>query len=206
MRIEQEQSIEMNIDQLRRSTLITFSCLIALVVMGLGIAEKALSQSNYGYMLIRVNLSSRERVDVLAIMNVETKEDVRVESATFHPAGVNSWMALVPLPEGRYFLSEFVPRYGIGTAENRTLPTIQKRTDPGSESNTFEIVSGVVNYVGDWTMRINASQNNRFESTVEFDKMTLERYLTEYPEQSSQFEIYLSPMGGNAVSINELAE
>ena len=34
----------------------------------------------------------------------------------------------------------------------------------------------------------------------------LESYLTQYPEQASQFEIYLSPMGGKAISLNELAQ
>ena len=177
-----------------------------LFLFGPGNFVEAQSQADYGYMLIRVHLSARERVDVLAMTNVDTREDVRLHEDSFETAGVNAYIALVPIKAGRYFLSEYQPRYGISTTENRQMAARQTRSDPGSDSNTFEILAGVVNYVGDWTLLMDASRRMSFDPTVEFDKSTLETYLTQYPEESSQFEIYLSPMGGNAISLNELAQ
>lgn len=191
---------------LRKAALMLLAGAGCLLIFGPGSAAVAQSQAEYGYMLIRVHLSAREQVDVLAMTNVDTEEDVRLHENSFEPAGVNAYIALVPIKAGRYFLSEYQPRYGISTTENRQMAARQTRSDPGSESNTFEIVAGVVNYVGDWTLLMDASRRMSFDPTVEFDKATLETYLTEFPEQASEFEIYLSPLGEKAVSLNALAQ
>ena len=191
---------------LRRFALLLVAGIGCVFILGPVSSAAAQGQAEYGYMLIRVILSSRERVEVLAMTNVETREAVRVREASFKQAGLNAWIALVPIPAGRYFLSEYEPKYGISTSENRSMAARQTRSDPGSDSNMFEIVAGVVNYVGDWTMRIDASRRMRFDPTVEFDKATLEMYLTEFPEQASEFEIYLSPLGEKAVSLNSLSQ
>jgi hypothetical protein len=170
------------------------------------LADEALLPSDHGYMLIRLNLSPRERVDQFAISNVDTSEVFRIHTRSFEPAGLNAWIAMVALPKGRYFLSEYQPRYGITTSEMQSLPTKHRRSAPDTASDTFEIVPGAVNYVGDWTLRIDASRRARLSTTVEFDKSTLERYVTQYPEHSSKYSIYLSVMGEKAISLDELVK
>ena len=170
------------------------------------LADEALLPSEHGYMLIRLKLTPRERVDILAMSNVDTNDVIRIRRRSFVPAGVNAWMALVAMPNGRYFLSEYQPMFGIVGEEAQKLNRRHRRSAPGSASDTFEIVPGVVNYVGDWTMRVETSRRGELNPIVEFNKSTLERYVTQYPEYSNKYEIYLSVMGQKAISLDELAK
>ena len=79
---------------------------------------------------------------------------------------------------------------------------------PESASETIEIVSGVVNYVGDWKMRISSLASPRAmetSRTIEFGRSTLEKYFAKYPEYANKYEIYISEVGEKAISLNELA-
>ena len=170
------------------------------------LADEALLPSEHGYMLICLKLTPRERVDILAMSNVDTNEVIRIRRKSFVPAGVNAWMALVAMPNGRFFMSEYQPMFGVVGEEAQQLNRRHRRTAPGSNSDTFEIVPGVVNYVGDWTMRVETSRRAKLNPIVEFDKSTLERYVTQYPEYSNRYEIYLSVMGKDAISLDELVK
>ena len=79
-------------------------------------------------------------------------------------------------------------------------------TETFTNVNNLDIDSGVVNYVGDWTMRVDPSRRMQLNPTVKFEKSTLERYVTQYPEISYRYEIYLSAMGQDAISLDELAK
>jgi len=127
------------------------------------LADEPLLPSEHGYMLIRLNLTSRERVGILAMFNVDTNDAIRIRRKSFESVGVNAWMALVAMPNGRYFLSEYQPMFGIVGEEAQKLNRRHRRSAPGSASDTFEIVPGVVNYVGDWTMRVEPSRRGGAE-------------------------------------------
>jgi hypothetical protein len=157
-------------------------------------------------MLIRLILTPRERVNVLAMSNVDTNQVIKIRRKSFESAGINVWIALVPMPNGRYFMSEYEPMFGTLGEEAQSLDRRHVRSAPGTASDTFEIVPGVVNYVGDWEMRVESSRRMQLNPIVEFEKSTLERYLTQYPEYSNQYQIYLSPMGQKAISLDELAK
>jgi len=188
--------------------------LLPVMIFGIGclffpgaiLADEALLPSDHGYMLIRLKLSSRERVDQFAMSNVDTNEAIRIHTKSFQPAGLNAWIAIVAMPKGRYFLSAYQPRYGIANSEAQILPTMYSRSAPESASDTFEIVPGAVNYVGDWSLRFDASRRVRLSTIVELDKSTLERYVTQYPEHSSKYTIYLSVLGEKAISLDELVK
>jgi hypothetical protein len=179
------------------------SCLLFSEV---NLADEALLTSGQGYMLIRLNLNQGERVATLAMSNVDTDQIVRCRTKSFVPAGSNRWMALVAMPGGRYFWSEYESIYGSGVEAVRKLNQMHKRDAPGSAGDSFEIVPGVVNYVGDWNMRIVPSQRAQLDPIIEYDKSTLERYLADYPEHATRYEIYLSIMGKKAISLQELAD
>ena len=93
-----------------------------------------------------------------------------------------------------------------GVEAVRKLNQMHKRDAPGSADDSFEIVPGVVNYIGDWNMRIVPSQRAQLDPIIEYEKSTLERYLAEYPEHATRYEIYLSIMGKKAISLQELAK
>ena len=187
---------------------------ILVLVLGIGytfysgpiLADEELLPSDHGYMLIHLNLSMRERVDLLALSSVDTDHVVRIREESFVAAGLNAWMTLVAMPTGRYYWSEYQPKFGMTRTESQRLPSRYRRTAPGSASETFEIVPGVINYVGDWTMRFESTRRAQLNPIVEFDKVTLERYVTEYPDYSNKYQIYISAMGKEAISLDELAK
>jgi len=173
---------------------------------GNNLADEAQLPPDHGYMLIRVKLEVRERVGVLEMSDVDRNNVIRIHTKSFEPAGINAWMALVAMPYGRYFWSECELISGTGVEAARDLNQIHRRSAPGSASDTFEIVSGAVNYVGDWKMRIISSQQMRLDPFIEYDKSTLERYVAQYPEYANRYEIYLAIMGKKAMSLEELAK
>ena len=169
-------------------------------------ADEALLLPDHGYMLIRLKLTPRERVDIIAMSNVDTNNVIRIRRKSFEAAGVNAWIALVAMPNGRYFLSEYQPMFGTVSEEAQKLDRRYRWNAPDSAGGTFEIVSGVVNYAGDWELRVETSNRIELNPIIEFDKSTLERYVTQYPEYSNRYKIYLSPMGEEAISLDELVK
>jgi hypothetical protein len=170
------------------------------------LADEAPLPSDNGYMLIRLKLTSRERVDTIVMSNVDTNDVIRIRGNSFEQAGLNAWIALVAMPNGRYFLSEYQPMFGIASEEEKHLNRRFRWSAPDSATDTFEIVPGVVNYAGDWELRVEWSSRIEMNPIIEFDKSTLERYLIQYPENSNRYKIYLSPMGEKAISLDELVK
>ncbi len=193
--------------KLRQVTLALIFGSGCLLFSGPNLAHEPALPSDQGYMLIRINLGQREKVGILAMSNVDTNDVVRIHTKSFEPLGANSWMALVAMPGGKYFLSEYEPIYG--SVDERLLnstPMFRRRAGD-SASDTYEIVSGAVNYVGDWNMNIlTSSQQYQLNRTVEYDKATLERYVAKFPEQSNKYEIYFSVMGKEAISLVEMVQ
>ncbi len=186
------------------SVLIIGSCCV--LFWAASLADEAPLPSGQGYMLIRIKLNQGERVGTLAMSSVDTNEVIRYRTNSFEPAGSSAWMALVAMPAGRYFWSEYETSFGTNVEASRNLTQMYKRNSPGSASDTFEIVSGVINYVGDWVMRVVPSHRSRLDPIIDYDKSTLERYLEQYPEHANKYEVYLSIMGKEAISLQELSK
>lgn len=201
-----EDKVKLTMPILRQVILILVFASGCLFFPGQNLADDSQLSSDHGYMLIRVKLEQRERVGVLVMSDVDKNHVIRIHTKSFEPAGTNAWMALVAMPNGRYFWSEYESIYGIGVEAARDLNRKHKRRAPGSASDTFEIVSGAVNYVGDWEMRVISSQQMRLDPRIGYDKSTLERYVAQYPEYANRYEIYLSIMGKEAISLEELAK
>lgn len=189
-----------------RKFLIATTTGICTLFAGASLADDAPLSSDQGYMLIRVSLNKGERIGTLAMSNVDTNEIIRSRTKNFELSGSNAWMALVAMPSGRYFWSEYETSLGSSTDSARNSSQMYRRKSPGSASDTFEIVPGAVNYVGDWTMRVVASQRGQLDPIIAYDKSTLERYLAQYPEKANKYQIYLSVMGKAAISLEELAK
>jgi len=191
---------------LYRLILVVIAAAVGLVLSGSSLADDAELSAENGYLLIRLKLSQRERVDALVMQELDTGNVVRMHSDSFEPAGLNAWMALVAVPKGRYFLTEYLPKYGMTGAELQSLPQRHILATSGTPDQSFEIVPGAVSYVGDWTIRVDALQRSQRRPVVEFDKATLERYVEKFPALSGRYMIYLSPLGEKAVSIADLAK
>ena len=201
-----EDKDKLTLPILRQVILVLVFGIGCLFFSGPNLADEALLPSDNGYMLIRIKLTPRERVGTIVMSNVDTNDVIRIRGKSFEPAGVNAWIALVAMPNGRYFLSEYQPIFGIVGGEVRRLNRRYRWSAPDSASDTFEIVRGMVNYAGDWELRVESSSRMELNPIIEFDKSTLERYVTQYPEYSNTYKIYLSPMGEKAISLDELVK
>ena len=163
-------------------------------------------QSGYGYLLIRVSEKQGGRVARLEMKNLDTGDVIKTTSRMYKSAGVNAWMCLVAMPAGRYFWSE----YGSYSSHHRVSDFVQphlfRREAPRSATEIFEIVPGVINYVGDWVMRIARMQvmgHRMLEADAALDEKTLERLIDRYPEHANRYDIYVSLMGEKAISLKE---
>ena len=94
-----------------------------------------------------------------------------------------------------------------------TLPVLllQERREE-LEDDTFEIVSGAINYVGDWEMRItfiftghadSPTYNNTWSVDIQQNTKSLERLFDLFPEYTARYPISLSMMGKEAISLQD---
>ena len=178
-------------------------CLPSLPVIA---ADEAALSSGQGYLLLLVNVSQRQRVSRFSFANADTEDEITIRAREFRPAGAGAWMVLVAAPAGRYYWSEYEAASGTAVEDSRNLEQTYRRGAPGSADDTFEIVAGAVNYIGDWTMRVTSSERRRIDPAIQYEKSTMERYITEYPELKNEHPIYLSMMGKEAISLVELAK
>ena len=160
-------------------------------------------QSGYGYLLIRLSEKQDGRVARFKMTNIDTGDVIKTTSRMYQSAGVDAWMCLVAVPEGRYFWSEYGRISKHYRISDFVHPELFRQGPPTSVSDIFEIVPGVINYVGDWVMR-NALMEVRghriLEVDVTFNEKTLERLVDRYPEHAARYEIYVSLMGKYAIS------
>ena len=163
--------------------------------------EISLAPGN-GYLLIRLDFPSGDQIGNLDFTNVETGETINTRSEMYVAAGLNSWMGLISMPEGRYFCSRFDNLYRIGLEESR-FGTSRRKRSPSTASDTFQIVPGAINYAGDWTMQF---ATDRLNPGVRLNNETLQRLIERFPDHTRRYEIYLSMMGKQAISLAAFLE
>lgn len=156
-------------------------------------------QPGSGYLLIRVICPAGERIARLEMTNLETGAVITTRSDMYESAGQKAWMAMVAIPEGRYFWSEYEPTYYAGLEQPRFNRRLT-RTGVPSSTDTFEILPGVINYAGDWVMQLT---HYKRDPTISHKMETVKRLVDRYPEYIKRYEIYLSMMGKNAISLEE---
>jgi hypothetical protein len=92
------------------------------------------------------------------------------------------------------------------------------RDEPSSAGDTFEIVAGSINYVGDWEMNISSgnveqrslssgpsgvTQVRRWSVDTRQNTDTLQRLFEIFPGHTERYGIHLSMMGKQAISLQE---
>lgn len=180
--------------------------LVSLGVSAVSFADDAGLPEGYGYLVILVETNPRERVKQLYMAKVDSDEVTAMRMDDFLAAGSNRWMAVVPAAAGRYYWSVYEPFYGLGISESRSLNQIHRRSAPSSADDTFEIRDGVINYVGDWRMKIISSRRFRLDPEIKYEVSTLERFAIDNPELANSLPIHLSMMGKESISLQELAK
>ena len=189
---------------------VIFTLLVSLMVSSPALADEVTGEADlppdHGYMLIHVDVNQRERINVFSFTDVDTKHEVKTRMKSFRSVGVNAWMAIVAVPSGRYFWSEYEAIANSSVEGFRNLDSLFGRSAPSSADDSFEIVSGVVNYVGNWRMHVVSSDRRRIHPIVSYETSTLQRFVEEYPELANKHQVYVSMMGKAAISLDELVK
>jgi len=170
------------------------------------VTEVAALPPDHGYILIRVDVNQRERIQTFAFKHVDTKHEVKTHMKSFKPAGVNAWMTILAVPSGRYYWSEYEAAANSTVEASRNLDAVFGRSAPSSADDSFEIISGVVNYIGNWKMRVVSIDRRRIDPIINYETSTLQRYVEEYPELANKHQVYVSMMGKAAISLDELVK
>ena len=189
---------------------VIFTLLVILMVSSPALADEVTGEADlppdHGYMLIHVDVNQRERINVFSFTDVDTKHEVKTRMKSFRSVGVNAWMAIVAVPSGRYFWSEYEAIANSSVEGFRNLGSLFRRSAPSSADDSFEIVSGVVNYVGNWRMHVVSSDRRRIHPIISYETSTIQRFVEEYPELANKHQVYVSMMGKAAISLDELVK
>ena len=190
--------------------LVILTLLVSLMVSSPALPDELTGEADlppdHGYMLIHVDVNQRERINVFSITDVDTGHEVKTRRKSYKSVGVNAWMALVAVPSGRYYWSEYEAIANSSVEGFRNLDSLFGRNAPSSADDTFEIVSGVVNYIGDWRMHLVSANRRRIDSIISYETSTLQRFVEEYPELANKHQVYVSMMGKAAISLDELVK
>jgi hypothetical protein len=187
--------------------MISLACLmVSTPALSDEVTDEAALPPDHGYMLIHVDVNSRERINVFSFTDVDTGHEVTTRKNSYRSVGVNAWMALVAVPSGRYFWSKYEALGSSSVESSRNLDSLFGRGAPGSADDSFEIKPGVVNYVGNWRMHIVSSSRRRIDAIISLETSTLQRYVEEYPELATKYQMYVSMMGKEAISLDELVK
>ena len=207
MSLPRRSVIDLKTIRFDRVIMILLACLmVSTPALPNEVTGEAALPPDHGYMLIHVGVSQRERINIFAFTDVDTKHEVKTRMKSFRSVGVNAWMALVAVPSGRYFWSKYEAVANSSVEGFRNLDSLFRRSAPSSADDSFEIVSGVVNYVGNWRMRVVSSDRRRIDPIISYETSTLQRYVEEYPELANKHQVYVSMMGKAAISLDELAK
>ena len=199
--------IELKTLKFDRVIMILLACLmVSTPALPDEVTGEAALPPDHGYMLIHVDVNQRERINSFSFTEVDTKYEVKTRMKSFKSVGVNAWMALVAVPSGRYYWSEYEAIANSSVEGSRNLDSLFGRSAPSSADDSFEIVSGVVNYVGNWRMHVVSSNRRRIDPIISYETSTLQRYIEEYPELANKHQVYVSMMGKAAISLDELVK
>ena len=177
-----------------------------------------------GIVWLRIRLSARIRIDGIgseeeATFDFTEQESgyvVKLTDGECKAAGPTSKMCIVIAPPGRYFWSRFEQTvYFRNELSINQLPPI-RREKPSTADDTFEIVPGALNYIGDWQMHISAGdagqldklRNNAVVSKswkldIDQEIKSLAKLYDVFPDYAKIYEISLSMMGKESIPLAE---
>jgi len=100
--------IDLKTQKIDRVIMILLACLmVSTPALPDEVSGEAALPPDHGYLLIHVDVNQRERIDIFSFKDVDTQHEVETRMKSFRSVGVNAWMALVAVPSGRYYWSEY---------------------------------------------------------------------------------------------------
>lgn len=152
-------------------------------------------EEGYGYVLVYLYGQDDRSVKRLRMRNVETGE-TRTAIATRRSArGPAYWLEVVAVPAGKYYWSTV--QLGFRNSPNYDFD------EPGKSNHVFEVVPGVVTYIGDWLIDGEwLSGEPRVPTT--HNMQTLRDFAEKFPRHAEYFDLWLSVEGREPFSVDDL--
>jgi hypothetical protein len=207
--------------QLKANSLLIL-CIYGLLFSSRGFgAEPVLennSSSGLGYLFVRLVGANDQLVVEFEFTNQDNGFVVKVDSTECESGGSNSRICMVLASPGRYFWSKHEAEYRMRLERSQVQDPAIIRDAPGSASDTFEVVAGAINYIGDWELSISSgnieqrslsagrsgvTQVRRWSIDTRQNNDTLQKLFEIYPDRVNRYDIYLSMMGKQAISLQE---
>ena len=203
----------------RRLCISGLVCIFALALPAGVYAQADLPRFGFGYLLIRIDGIGSEEEATFDFTEQESGYVVKLTDGECKSAGASSKMCIVIAPPGRYFWSRYeLTVYFRNELSINQLPPI-RRDQPGAADDTFEIVPGMLNYVGDWQMHITAgdgAQPDRLRNQALVSKTwrldidqeikSLAKLYDVFPDYANVYEISLSMMGKESIPLSDFLE
>lgn len=174
-------------------------------------------QAGHGFLMVRIIGANNEQNPRFEFTNQGSADVVKVNTTLCKRAGPKARICVLEAKPGRYFWSKYESGHRVRMEDSRYQDPPIIREKPGSASDTFEIVAGVINYIGDWHMVMSAGNidltdmaplavQRRWSVDIKSSPQTLQRLFTDFPEYTSKYHIFLSMMGKKALSLQEFLE
>jgi len=206
---------------LKRSPLTAMLLACCLLISFRALAEEPeagpVLQAEHGYLFVRIVGANNERNPRYEFTNQGSGHVVKINTTSCRQAGPKARICVAEAKPGRYFWSKYESGHRLRMENSKFQDPPIIRDKPGSASDTFEIVPGVINYVGDWRMNMSAGNlessdtapmavQRRWSIDIKSNPETLQRLFADFPEYTSSYHISLSMMGKKAVSLQEFLE
>ena len=149
----------------------------------------------YGYVLVHLYGQDDRSVKTLEMREVDTGETRTAIRTRRNARGPESWLEVLAVPAGRYYWSTV--QLGF-----RNSPTYEF-DEPGSANYVFEVLPGVVTYIGDWLID-GAWINGEPRVPTTHNTKTLEKFAGKYPRHARHFDLYFSVAGRDPFSAHDL--
>jgi hypothetical protein len=152
-------------------------------------------EEGHGYVLVHLYGQDERSVKGLRMRNVETGETRTVLTTRRNSRGPETWLEVIAVPAGQYYWSSV--QLGF-----RNSPTYNF-DEPSAANYVFNVVPGVVTYIGDWLID-GEWINNEPRMPTTHNQKTLADFAKKFPRHAAQFEIYFSVEGREPFSISDL--
>ena len=126
-------------------------------------------------------------------------------------------MCLVIAPAGRYFWSHYEAQYFVRMEPSKIQDPAINRDKPSSPDDTFEIAPDVLNYIGDWEVDYSSGSvdpralrhagtimaQRKWDIDIAVEPSSISMIFDVFPDFTDRYEISLSMMGKEAISLAE---
>jgi hypothetical protein len=169
--------------------------LLSFMVRAADVPADLVLEDGHGYVLVYLYGQDDRSVKSLRMRNVDTGETRTAIATRRNARGPDSWLEVFAVPAGKYYWS--------GVQLGFRNSPVYDFDEPGPANHVFDVLPGVVTYIGDWLID-GAWINGEPQVPTTHNQSTLTEFARKFPRHAAYFEIYFSVQGREPFSINDM--